>query len=340
MNYRAAVVGCGRMGSTVDDEWGYGPHSHTACYMAIQETTVVAASDVLEEKRNAYRERWGVETVYEDYREMLAKERPDVVSVTTHTGAKCEVVLDCVDAGVKGLFVEKPIAITLGEAKRMVEACEKAGVVIAVNCTRSWDPYYVQAQKLIQDGRIGSVRCIVGYCPGSLSHMGSHLIDIVRFFAGSPECDWVCGSVDKERAKTENDLPGIGLVWFKNGVRALINMLDSGAISVDLDIVGSSGRIRCGYNGVEWGFWEMVNDGKRNELVRRPFPSIGKTDSPNMIAIRDILNCIENGGEPTVSGKDAMAALEIGLAIRESERNDGARIYLPLKDDNLGFISK
>ena len=90
--YRVAIVGLGRMGSTIDDEVQDSgsvtlPYSIASSCRASDRLELVAGSDLLPEKRDAFRERWGVTALYEDYLEMVEIEQPDMVAVcTTATG--------------------------------------------------------------------------------------------------------------------------------------------------------------------------------------------------------------------------------------------------------------
>ena len=83
MTYRVGVIGCGRMGSTIDDEVQGNasvilPFSHTAAYMEEPRVHVVAAADVAPDKRAAYRLRWDVERVYESHIPLLEHEKLDI----------------------------------------------------------------------------------------------------------------------------------------------------------------------------------------------------------------------------------------------------------------------
>ena len=78
--YRVAIVGLGRMGSTLDQSIASASH-------VSERLQVVAGAETIPERRTAFQEKWGIETVYEDYQEMIEKEQPDLVAVcTTATG--------------------------------------------------------------------------------------------------------------------------------------------------------------------------------------------------------------------------------------------------------------
>ena len=87
-HYRAAIIGLGRIASTIDDEVQGNssvmlPFSHMGCFRAVPEVDVVAGADPHPTQRDDFARRWGVERVYADYREMLEREKPEIVSVAT-----------------------------------------------------------------------------------------------------------------------------------------------------------------------------------------------------------------------------------------------------------------
>src|SRR4051794_19410742 len=104
--YKVALIGLGRIASTIDDEvrntpGSLLPYAHMASYREVPQVEVVAASDLYPEQRASFGKRWGLENLYSDYKEMLEKEKPDIVSVTTMTKPRPQIVLDCARAGVK-----------------------------------------------------------------------------------------------------------------------------------------------------------------------------------------------------------------------------------------------
>jgi len=149
---RVAIIGLGRIASTIDDEIRPGsgvmlPYSHMACYREAPGVEVVAGADPYEEQRAAFRARWGVERLYADYREMLERERPDMVSACTSARPRPAIVKDCAAAGVKAIWAEKPISFSLAEADEMVSACRHRGVKLAINCSRHWDGHWNQTRR-------------------------------------------------------------------------------------------------------------------------------------------------------------------------------------------------
>src|SRR5207245_2645553 len=139
------------------------PYAHMGAYRKVSDVEVVAAADLYAEQRDAFRERWGVERVYADYRAMLEKERPDIVSVTTSTKPRPGIVMDCARAGVRVIFAEKPISYSLAEADAMIATCREHGAKLAVGCFGRWHPYYSRAREVIDAGAIGRILHVTAY---------------------------------------------------------------------------------------------------------------------------------------------------------------------------------
>lgn len=339
--YRVGVIGLGRISSTIDDEvQGHPsvalPYSHTACFREVDEVEVVAGADPYPEQRAAFGERWGIDRLYADYREMVEQEQLDIVSVATSAKPRAEIVMALAERGVKGIYAEKPIAISLEEADAMVRACREHGVVLAIGCTRRWDPWWAMARRLIADGQIGQVLQVNAHGNAGISHNGSHMIDLIRFLVGD-EIAWVFGEAQSdEAAMADDDLRMNGYLAFGGGARAYLRTWPSGTANWTVDIIGETGTLRATGNGSEIEWWQEVD---RGVLARRPIPRPQRIESPGVRAIRDLVACIETGGKPACAGEDGIAALETAIALRESHRRGGCRVELPLADRTLGIRS-
>ena len=342
--YRAAIIGLGRISSTIDDEVQGDPttllpYSHMACYRDVPDVEVVAGADPYEEQRQAFGKRWGVERLYADYREMLAREKPDIVSVATSARPRPGIVTACAEAGVGAIWAEKPMAPTLAEADAMVAACRQHGTRLAVNCSRHWDAYWNMARDLIDAGEIGQVLQVSGYGQANISHNGSHLLDLVRYLAGG-EVSWVFGEMESdEKAASDDDLMGNGYLAFDNGARGFARMWPCGAASWEFEVLGETGRIRSLNNGQAYQWWHLQKAGRRPQLVAKLFPRPQRLQSPGVRAVLDLVHCLDTGVEPRCSGVDGRAVLEIAIAMRQSHREGGRRIDLPLADRSLGIRS-
>ncbi len=344
--YRVGVIGCGRISSTIDDEVQDNasvilPFAHTAAYMEEPRVRVVAAAEPVRDKREAYSRRWGVERMYESHEGLLSHEQLDIVSVCTRAEERPEVVIACAEAGVKVIFAEKPLAWSLGEAEAMLAACRGHGAKLGVGCLRRWHPFYRRSKELIDDGAIGKVLQITGYCGSSLSHDGSHWADLMRYFAGDAPVEWLVGEIGNQAALTDDwdRYGGNAYVAFRNGVRGYLRMMGTGAAVQEWDIIGELGRIRALDGGREFELWRRAGGGKADRPVREAFPRPQRLPSPTAGAVADLVACVESDKEPECNGEDGYAALEIALAMRESFRRGNTRIDFPFADKETRLIT-
>ncbi|MEA2597423.1 MAG: hypothetical protein QOF01_3892 [Thermomicrobiales bacterium] len=336
--YRVGVIGTGRIASTIQDEVETGPfayllpYSHAGAYAAIPKTKIVAGADPNAERRQDFAARWQVPTtgVYADYREMLAREQLDIVSVCTPTRSHAEVVAAVAESGVKGVFMEKPIARSLREADAMIAAFEARGIKSVVNHVRTFDPYYRRVRWLIETGAIGDLHSVMVHWREGMSFGGSHLFDLLRFLIGS-EVSWVYGRLDGGDGLF--DQGGSGIVGFANGVEVFLDNRLGSAAPRDLDIAGSLGRIRIG-DTLPPEFFTKDPQSKFGELVRRVFPGSVVGTSPMTVAVEELIRSIETGQQPGSTLRDGRANLEIAVAFHLSHRTN-APVTLPVNDLDL-----
>ncbi len=346
--YRAAVIGLGRMGSTYDDEVSRGgpvflPYAHGPSYAAHAQVTLAAGADPYDEQRVIFGERWGIaaDHLYADYADMLAHESLDMVSICTSARHRARIIQDCARAGVKAIWAEKPLALTLAEADAILRTCRQTGTALAVNCARRWNPFFQETKRLIDAGELGRILQVTGYGQAGLSHNGSHLIDIVRYLAGG-DVTWVFGEMESDAAAAgEADLMGNGYLVFDNGVRGYVRCFPCGPANWEIDVIGEQGRVRAVANCYAMEFTQLIEDPQSGRPIpaQLPFPLPPTIRGTGLSAVDDLIRAIEDGTPPTCSGDDGAAALEIAVALRQSHRDGGVKITLPLPDRSLGIVS-
>ena len=353
--WRAAIIGCGRKAATLDDEvrcrvnYSIPPDTHAAAYRALSSVDLIAAADPNEPKRRLMQERYGVPSVYADYREMIERERPDLVSITTRADLHAEATIAAAGAGVLGILCEKAMATSLSDADAMIDACERAGCRLVVNHTRRWHPTYERAAALIGGGAIGTVRCVTGACPPPLVHNGTHLFDLMRAFGGNVA--WLTGELQGSGSEAE-DLPGRAMLGFENGAVGFVD-LNSG-VGLAIECQGTTGRVfidPADDGFTLWSYREAAPTGPgawyqgkpcRTREIRHVTgpPSGGRSRGTLVAAIEDMIDWIETGVPSRSGGDDGRAALELALAVYASHRAGGARVTLPLSDRRLVVRSR
>ena len=337
-NYRGAVIGCGRIGSTIDDEHVHRPQfrypwAHAPAIIEAKGVELVAASDLVPEQRTDFTRRWGVEAVYADYREMIEKEAPDIVSISTRAEERAEVVIGVAETGVKAIYATKPMCRSLAEADAMIEACHKSGTILAIACHKNWSPWFQACLQAIERGEIGDFTSMVASYSWTLSRGHSHTLALFRLFAGAP-ARWVFGHMDSDEvAAGDGDLKGTGMIYYENGMRGFLNT--GGWLNIDF--IGSDGWISARNEHADFEMWSRFAETR--EPVRRQFPNPKRPKSSQQAAIEGIVANLNEGTEPLCSGEHGREALEIAIGLRESHRRGGEKVELPLEDRGLRIIA-
>lgn len=336
--YSVCLIGCGRMGATIDDEVKHLPHSHlwlpyshAAGYKAVKSTELVAVSDVVPDKVEAIKKRYDVPRGYTDYREMIIKEQPDIVSIATRPGTHAEMTVFAAEHDVKGIYCEKPLCCSMKEADAMVDACEKYKVKFNYGTQRRYSNLYHTMRKLIESDELGSIQCVIAECgSGSAQWTHTHTSDMLMFLAGDPEVEFVQGTASAKDEDWQDERlnmdPGItsGYIKFKNGVHGYV--VAGGAY--EFEVLCTKGRIRTLNNGLGGQIWKTQ---EYNIQAEFPFPDV-EIESGTVKCIEDLVDAIENGRETQGNIHLARRSQEIILGIVESHRRGGVRVPLPMEN--------
>ena len=263
--YRVGVIGAGLKGT-----------QHARAYQLDPRTEVVAVAEKDPEVLELFQRRFGLERGYTDYREMLANERIDIAAPILPSTVIPEVVMASVEAGVKGVFCEKPMCVTLEEADRMVEACEANGVHFASgDAERNYDALW-DARAVIESGEIGDVLSFRTY--GGLGEIwggGCQFLSVMRMFAWDAEVDWLTGWVEIDPWQN-NDQGMAGSIHFENGIDAYIYMRPG-------DVKGMEVLCEDGYLYYDWHqariFKHAVHQATKNSSSIRQASTLGPTST-------------------------------------------------------------
>jgi predicted dehydrogenase len=134
-----------------------GKDHHIPGYIANPKARVIAVADINEELAKSVAAEFGIKKVFKDYREMLALNELDAVSVCTPPFAHASPTIDAAKAG-KHVLCEKPMAVNAEEAERMVKACQKACVKLGICSSRvKFNMAIEKAREYVQSGKLGKV---------------------------------------------------------------------------------------------------------------------------------------------------------------------------------------
>ncbi len=325
--YRAAVIGCGKMS-----------RGHAHAYASNDRVDLVAGADVSEGARAAFARDFGLDSMYADPAAMLAAEKPDLVSVCTWPPHHTDLVEAAFAAGARGVWCEKPMAVDLADADRMVAAAKSAGGALIVNHQRRYVESYRQARALIEAGAIGELTRITGICAGDALTDGTHLIDMTRYLNGDDPVSAVFGAIDMT-PKGEISPDGMGTIEFNQTRMRYGHHVESGSMAILFFANGVRGQLEMG-NVSRPGYQRFAIDGTDGRIDLsgdRPFddgarirvhrhsgpieaPPASGMDGAMDGALADLLVTIETGAVHPLSGESGRADLEIVNAIYESAR--------------------
>src|SRR5262249_22049065 len=168
-------------------------HGLDVVWKAIDNVEIVAVADEDAKGRAAAAERLKAKKAYADFRQMLEKEKPHIVSVADRwLDRDKDMVVACAESGAS-IFLEKPMCRTLEEADAMVEACQRHHVKLAIAHQTRYSPRLRRVKELITEGRVGDLLELRGRGKEDargggqdLMVLGTHIMDLMRFLAGDP----------------------------------------------------------------------------------------------------------------------------------------------------------
>ena len=345
--YRAAVIGCSRIGGFIDNEVvGHEgpsmqpPSSHGGGYYTSKRTDLWTCSDLREDVMEEFGKRYEIpkERQYTDYREMMAREQPEIVSVCTQPEHRAEIVIYAAEHGAKAVYAEKAMAASMVEADAMVEAVERNGVAFSLGTNRRWAPGYDNMKEVIDSGDLGKLKALINYNIGPLFNSASHALDTIMRLNSDHPAVWVQGHLPEADEVIDGDIllddpAGHGIIQFENGVTAYGLLTGLGS---EYQAVCENGSITAIGDGADW---DMRVPGPpdhrgRTALVPGKFPNF-EPSSSTLNIVQDLAHSLDTG-EPTRGGvRVARAGLELSFAIIESHVRGGARVELPLKDSRF-----
>ena len=328
------------MGGTIDEEVRRGPnaillpYSHAAGYTACERTTIAAAADVVEKNLERVCSKWNIPKRYTDYREMIEKEAPDIISVATRPGNHAEITAFAAEHGVKGIYCDKPLCASMAEADAMVEVCERNQVKFNLGTQRRYTPGYIKMREIVESGEIGERRSVIAYTSGAALWGYTHAADMLLFFSGDSEVEYVQGNVEVEDSDfddncTEIDPPIVmGYVRFRNGTHG-ISIPGS---AYEFEVACSDGAVRSLNNGNQFQVRRRTEASGGLEQIG--FPDYERK-SGTVGCIEDIVDAIDTGRETQGNIHLARMSTELTFGIVESQRQKGKRVTMPMQNRDL-----
>ncbi|MEM7133995.1 MAG: Gfo/Idh/MocA family oxidoreductase [Chloroflexota bacterium] len=343
--YRAAVIGCSRMGGFIDNEVigapkHVPPYSHAAGFTYCDRTELVACADLRHDVMEAFGKSYNVPKAsqYTDYREMIDRENLDIVSVATQPEPRAEIVIHAAEHGIKAIYAEKAFSASLAEADKMVEALERNQVFLNLGTNRRWSVAYDKMKEAIHGGELGALRTLIAYNNGTLFNTGSHMFDTLVHLNNDAPVEWVQATLPDGDQIFDGDIMtedprAEGIIRFANGVTAYAMLSPRG---VEFEAICEDGVISALNDGMEWHYRRRVpvDPQGRTGLVTEDFPEVPPASS-TLRLVEDLVHSLDTGEPSRCGPRVALLNMELIFGFIESHRKGGVRISLPIQDRTL-----
>ena len=357
--FRVGVIGHTGRGN-------YG-HGLDLMWLQVPESTVAAVADADATGLAAARKKLGGIAGFSDYRTMLAETKPDIVAIGPRfVDEHHDMILAAIEAGARGIYVEKPFCRTPAEADAIVAACEKRNVKLAIAHRNRYHPALQTAANLVKDGAIGRLLELRGRGKeddrgGSLDLwvLGAHVLNMIHFFAGKPIA--CTATVLQEghpitHADVKDGAEGVGPLAgnevharfeMEGGIPAFFESVQKAGVKnagFGLQLIGTGGIIdlRCDSEPVahilpgspfqptkEPRAWTPISTAGIGKP--EPIENVGKLVMSHAVGGRDLIAAIREDRAPLCSANDGRIIVEMISAVFESHRLGSQRVPFPLK---------
>ncbi len=341
------IAGCGRVA----------PY-HINAINNIPQCKLAAICDVAEEKAKKAAEQGnnhgnGI-AVYNDYDKFLKDKNIDVVSICTPHGVHAEMAVKAARAG-KHVITEKPMAMNLKDADRMIEECEKNKVKLFVIKQNRYNPPIIRLKEAADKGRFGKIvlinttvrwtrpqeyfdadewRGTKAMDGGVIMNQASHHIDLVQWIGGEVEKVFAYGGTLTHKLEVEDT--AVAVLKFKSGALGVIEATTCSYpknLEGSLTVLGETGSVKVGgfaVNKIE--LWEFKDHRMEDEWVKEM-----KAEPPSVYGFghlqlyKELVDALLNNKKAMMEGREGRKSLELIMAIYKSMET-GKEVRLPFKD--------
>jgi scyllo-inositol 2-dehydrogenase (NAD+) len=313
------VIGLGRLGSSY------------AKYFTgrIAGATLVAVSDVNETAVASLAAELGISKRYSRYQDLITDEEVDGVVIVSPTSTHKEIVFEAAKHS-KAIFCEKPLSISLPEARAMLRTIEETGVFFQMGFMRRFDRGYVAAKGRIEEGEIGTpvvfksssrdpYRPSLEYLDpahsgGLFIDCGIHDLDLARWYMGEIASVYsIGGTLAYPEMKSIGDIDNaITSLYFTSGALGTIDLSRNGVYGYDIrtEILGTAGTLKIGYLR-ETPILVMTKNGITHDTV--PYFT-ERFEQAYITQLQDFVDNVLQGKPPSVTCADGVAALQASAA--------------------------
>ena len=330
--------------------------THAESLKRCPDCAIVAVASPTPGNAKAFAKRFGIPGAFTDYRKMLAASRLDLVVIGAPNGVHCEIAVAASEHGAH-VVCEKPLAMNLAEADRMIDACDRARVQLMYAEELCFAPKYVRLKQLLDEGALGApvlVKQSEKHDGPHASHfwdveksgggvtmdMGCHAIEFFRWMLGRVPVKSVYAQMGTyvHKKRTKGDDNAIIILEFEGGALGLAEESWSklGGMDDRAEVHGSKGVAYADllhgnaietYSTVGYGY-AVEKAGSTKGWSFTIYDEIGNYGFPQEMA--HFVECVRTGKPASVTGRDGRAVLEVIFAAYESART-GRKVSLPFE---------
>jgi len=317
--YKTAVLGCGRIGTDFDRPGS--PHvlTHAHAYSRHRNTRLVGVMDANPERAREAASRWSC-GAFQDARTLLERHSPDIVSICLPDEYHDEYLRLCMAYSPRAVVAEKPLTVSVGTSRKIVEAYREAGISLFVNYSRRFDPVTQQVRENIRAGHFGKViHASMKYTKGIL-HNGTHTLDISRFLFG----EYLSGApVHAVTDYKEEDPTLSAVLHYEKCPLLFLAGCDERAYSLfEIDIVAERCRVLFDRFGFRYREFSIRDDpvfaGYHDLAEGRPRRT--GLDGALLKLVQNVVDNLDRGEAILCSGEDALRAQEICQSLLDRYR--------------------
>lgn len=308
---------------------------HLRAYRKMKAVRVIGIAGRTESNTVKLQKKFGIPHRYNDYREMLEKNKPDAVNVTTPTATHCPIVVASLQSGCH-VLCEKPMALNLEEADQMLAAEKKSGKMLMIGFSHRFYKEFVHIKEMIDRDMLGKIKVAwfrrgITMPPqkwyaakeessGVTCEVAIHAIDWLRWIINSKVVQ-VSAEVTQH-----HDHPGIDdNVWmilkFENGAIGVVGASYTFPfLKRDIGVIGEKRALTVERSKV------IVENYSQYSLAGLVFKFIKYNFiipywlfyNPFQRELEHFINCIQTGTAPAITGVDGKTSLAIALKAIES----------------------
>ena len=312
------LVGVGRMGLVYAEDLAY----------RVPQANLVAASDI-NPAIEASAKALGVAKWYPAYQDLIDDKSVDAVVIITPTSSHRDIIIAAAKAG-KAIFCEKPLSISLEEARQIQQVIDSTGVFFHMGFMRRFDRGYRAAKEKIEQGEIGTpvlfkassrdpFRPSLEYMDprhsgGIMIDMGIHDIDLARWMMGEVASVYTVGGVLAYPEVNEvGDIDNaVTTLTFESGMLGVIDVSRSGVYGYDIraEILGTKGTLKVGYLR-ETPVTVLNKEGVTHDTV--PY-FMERFERAYIDQLQNFIENFSTGKPPSITCADGVADLEVAYA--------------------------